>query len=67
MTATDRDSGLLDTKHAAAYLGVSRRTLFDLSHPRGPIPVVRPTVWSVRYVRADLDEYIRSRREGGAP
>ena len=52
------------TRDAARYVGVSVRTLYTLTHPRGPIPVLRPTAWSVRYLKSDLDAFIASRREG---
>jgi len=63
-TATTPDTGLLDSRDAAKYLGLSQRTLYTLTKPRGEIPVVRPTTWSVRYLRSDLDAYIASKREG---
>jgi predicted DNA-binding transcriptional regulator AlpA len=50
---------LLKRRAAAATLSVSERTLFSLSYPRGPIPVVR-VGRSVRYDPRDLEEWIQA-------
>jgi excisionase family DNA binding protein len=53
---------LLVDAEAAAYLGVSRRTIANLVR-RGKLPVVRPTPRSVRFTLADLDAYATSVRD----
>ena len=62
--ATSPEVAVLSSPDAARYIGVSVRTLYGLSRPRGPIPVVRPTAWSVRYLKSDLDAFLASKREG---
>jgi hypothetical protein len=50
---------LLTSREAAAALSISERTLWSLSAPRGPIPVVRPQGRrAVRYSVASLQAYI---------
>ncbi|HEX5104211.1 MAG TPA: helix-turn-helix domain-containing protein [Pirellulaceae bacterium] len=48
---------LLTQREAADALGVSERTLFSLTSPRGPIPAVRMGK-SVRYSLAALQAWI---------
>lgn len=50
--------GLLTTKAAAEYLSIGRRTLYSLTAPRGPIPVIRIGT-SVRYPLAGLLEAMK--------
>ncbi|HYT87896.1 MAG TPA: helix-turn-helix domain-containing protein [Gemmataceae bacterium] len=54
---------LLAPRAAAAALSVSERTLWGLSAPRGPIPVVR-LGRSVRYDLRDLEEFIAAQKGG---
>jgi hypothetical protein len=58
---------LLTVREAVAVLRISEKTLWSLSQPRGPIPVVR-LGRTVRYDPADLREHIRRAKqvEGGA-
>lgn len=49
---------LLTPREAAELLGISERTLWSLSVPRGPIPAVRVGVRSVRYSVAALERWI---------
>jgi hypothetical protein len=57
---------LLTPPEAAAALAVSERTLWALTYPRGPIPVVRiPDTRTVRYSMAALQEFIQTAQEGG--
>jgi len=63
MTTAIEGIGLFSKRDAAKYLNVSERTLFDLTAPRGPLPCIKPTAWSVRYSRDDLDKFIASHRE----
>jgi len=52
------ERGLLSAREAAYYLGgVSVRTLWDLTFPRGPIPAVR-LGRRVFYRRSDLDKFL---------
>jgi excisionase family DNA binding protein len=53
----DSISKLLTVKQAAELFGVSDRTLFTLSAPRGPIPVIRIGKHSRRYDLEDLKRY----------
>ena len=48
---------LVDSRTAARALAVSARTLWGLTAPRGPIPVVRINR-NVRYRPIDLERYI---------
>jgi hypothetical protein len=49
---------LLTARDAAQRLAVCEKTLWNLSQPRGPIPVVR-IGRAVRYAVADLELFIR--------
>jgi len=53
---------LVDTHVAAETLSISERTLWGLTAPRGPIPVVR-IGRSVRYDQRDLIAFIDGRKE----
>jgi excisionase family DNA binding protein len=55
---------LLTTHAAAAALSVSERTLWTLTHPRGPIPAVR-IGRSVRYPVDALRAWIAAQQRGG--
>jgi predicted DNA-binding transcriptional regulator AlpA len=60
---------LLTRKEAAAQIfGYSEKTLYRLSQPLGPIPVVRtPGSRLVRYSPAALREFIRQSSAGTSP
>lgn len=58
---------LLTTREAAAYLGISPRTLWTLSMPRGPIPCSRIGKRIVRYRRDDLRTYTQQCVQGPRP
>ncbi|CAG1006731.1 hypothetical protein PHYC_03354 [Phycisphaerales bacterium] len=53
MPAMQVPTGLLDQRQAAAFLGISPGTLFNMSAPRGPMPVVKLNS-RVLYDPADL-------------
>lgn len=60
---SQRESGGLEklavaSKEAAAMLGISERTLWALTSPRGPIPSVRIGARSVRYSVAGLKRFL---------
>jgi hypothetical protein len=55
---------LLIARDAAKALSVSERTLWGLTHPRGPIPVVK-FGRAVRYDARDLAAFIDRAKEGG--
>jgi excisionase family DNA binding protein len=59
---------LIKSPEAARVLGISTRTLWDLSHRRGEIPVVR-IGRAVRYNFADLRAWVERQRrlDGAAP
>ncbi len=52
-----RERGLLATRDAARFLGISERHLWDMSSPRGPVPCVRMRN-VVRYDPADLKQAV---------
>jgi hypothetical protein len=55
---------LLTARAAAAALTVSERTLWALTHPRGPIPVVR-IGRAIRYPVEALRAWIAAQQRGG--
>ena len=58
---TDRGTIYLNTREAAAYLGLSTRTL-DRYRVSGDGPVFLRFGGRVRYLREDLDAWARTRR-----
>ena len=58
---------LLTSRDAARALSISERTLWGLTQPRGPIPVVRVGSRLVRYAVADLEAWIAEQRQRGPP
>lgn len=55
---------LVNIRDAAKLLGLSTKTVWGLTHPRGPLPVVRigrRTMYEV----ATLVEFAASQRQGG--
>lgn len=52
---------LLNSKQATTYLGIGVRTLWTMTAPRGPIPVVRIGN-RVCYSIEDLDQFVRDAR-----
>jgi excisionase family DNA binding protein len=69
-TTTPADPGpaplLLTPRDAARVLALSPRSLWALTHPRGPIPAVR-IGRSVRYDVQALREYIAAQQERARP
>jgi excisionase family DNA binding protein len=61
---TLNESLLVTSREAARCLGISSRTLWSLTAPRGPIPVVR-IGRSVRYAPTDLRAWIEQQKIGG--
>jgi excisionase family DNA binding protein len=57
---------LLTARAAAAALSVSERTLWTMTHPRGPIPAVR-IGRAVRYPVDALRAWIAEQQRGGEP
>jgi hypothetical protein len=53
----------LDSKKAAAALGVSERLLWAWTAPRGPIPCIR-LGRRVLYPVADLEAFVAAQRQG---
>ena len=49
---------------AAEILYISRRTLYSLSWPRGPIPVIKVGPRAIRYHINDLKDYVDGQRRG---
>jgi hypothetical protein len=62
---TETSTALLSTKEAAKYLGVSPRTLWGISAPRGPLPVVKIGTRCL-YDPVDLAKYIDTQKTKGA-
>ncbi len=54
---------LLNIREAAASLGISERTLWAMTNPRGPIPSVRIGT-RVLYDPRDLQTWIDGQKEG---
>ena len=59
------DSLLLSASQAARLLGISRKTLWNHSAPRGDIPVVAGLGRVVRYRRESLERWIIEHETGG--
>ena len=57
MQATSPSPLAVSTRDAAQMLGISTRTLWSLTAPRGPIPCVR-VAGRVLYRPADLADYL---------
>ena len=57
----DDDSGFIDTRRAADYLGLSRRTL-DSYRVTGAGPAFHRFGNRVRYLKSDLDSWAAKRR-----
>lgn len=57
---------LLTTEQACSAMSVCRRTLYDLTQPRGPIPVVRIGKSAIRYSVAALEKWITEQQAQGA-
>lgn len=55
---------LMKPRDAAKALGISERSLWSISEPRGDIPVVR-IGRSVRYSVRDLEAWIDAQKKGG--
>jgi excisionase family DNA binding protein len=58
-TQTPTLPALLTIKQAAAFLGVSRSTVYTLIGKEA-LPVVRPLPDAPRFRRADLEAYVQS-------
>lgn len=54
---------LSNARETAATLGISERTLWKLTQPRGPIPCIRLGS-CIRYSARQIDEWIRSQANG---
>ena len=63
LTSTTPASILLSPRQAAKALSISERTLWAISAPRGPLPVVK-IGRSVRYHVANLEVYIGAQKTG---
>lgn len=59
------DTKLYSVKEAAAYMGVSQRTVWEWTAPRGDLPVVK-LGRSRRYRPEDLQAFVAARIVGGA-
>jgi excisionase family DNA binding protein len=58
-------SRLLTIKQAAAYIGVSERTLYSYTTQYGgSIPIVKLSARNNKIDVADLDKFIESRKRG---
>jgi excisionase family DNA binding protein len=52
---------LISVQAAAEYLGVSKRAMYDLAAPKGPIPCYR-IGRAVRFAQGDIEAFKQSRR-----
>lgn len=57
---SDSPKLLLTPREAAGALGVSERTLWSLTSPRGPIRCFRVSRRAIRYAIGDLQTWIES-------
>jgi hypothetical protein len=64
MIATSTPTALRSVKDTAKYLGVSQRTLWAISAPRGPLPVVKIGTRCL-YDPVDLQRYIDVQKTKG--
>jgi len=53
--------GLMDVRSVAAYLGISERSVWSQTAPRGPLACVRLGS-SVRYRPADVEAFVAGQR-----
>ena len=60
-----KDSALYSVKQAAEYLGLSERSVWAMTAPRGELAAVK-LGRSVRYRPEDLEAFVASRIVGGA-
>lgn len=64
MQATQSDTMLVSVREAARLLGISDRSLWSLTQPRGPIAAVRVGA-RVLYSRETLRRWISEREQAG--
>jgi hypothetical protein len=66
-SATTTHRLLLTAAEASEQLAISPRTLWAITFPRGPLPVVRvgPSGRAVRYDPRDLREWLDAQKIGG--
>lgn len=57
---------LLTSREAAAALSVCEKTLWSITAPRGPLPVVK-IGRAVRYSVTDLEAFIKCQKAASAP
>ena len=57
------DPVLLTAAEAAKLLHCSQRTVWTLSAPRGPLPVIRITERCIRYEKGDLLEFLENKKK----
>jgi hypothetical protein len=65
MIAASTPAALLSANEAAKYLGVSPRTLWAITAPRGPLPVVKIGSRCL-YDPVDLQRFINAQKTKGA-
>ena len=57
------ERALMTAREAAQFLGLSERTIWEITGPRGDLPAIR-IGRSVRYSRTDLADFIERHRIG---
>jgi excisionase family DNA binding protein len=62
-TVSNTPPAILTIHEAAEYLRVSPRTLYTLTHPRGPIPCLRVGPRGVRYTLAAILTWIDEQQQ----
>jgi predicted DNA-binding transcriptional regulator AlpA len=63
-TPTVAPTFLLSARDTAKSLSISERTLWAITAPRGPLPVVK-IGRSVRYHVRDIEAFIEAKKNGG--
>ena len=61
--STTSPSALLSARDAAKHLGISTRTLWSITAPRGTLPVVKIGARCL-YDPADLQRYVETQKKG---
>jgi hypothetical protein len=62
----ERERLLLTPREAAKAMGISERNLWDLTSPRGPVPVVVLGPRTIRYDPADLKAFFAEQKAAAA-
>ena len=64
MQSAEVQKSLLTAPEAAKRLAICQKSLWSITHPRGPLCCVR-IGRSVRYSEQDIDAFVAAQRSGG--